>query len=560
MKAKVGLGVFFALAVGAASAAPAFNRLDVDASSLPDGSLVGGLLQTRVAERCGVTTGARVFAVRYRLDPGIGGETARVSVSSNGAEIAAGRVRGLVAGTGVLLKRLRFEIGGFSVEPGESVFAPAKEFRSAYTCRHFQNGYMDMPAEAYCRYAEDLALDGINGFQFQVDLDVGDLRAESADYRAEFDRKTKVIVDRIRELDCNLTVFGGNNQLPRDSPEELRGVPNSDPKRGNLGFNGCPAKPEAERRMLEQTRQALPRLAVLKPDYVMYWPFDEGGCECEVCRPWGGKGFIRLSEKLHAINRSVRPDAKVILSTWVFHDDDFEGLWKHLETCGGIDYVLCDAHGDFPKYPLEHKLPGRTRLITFPEISMWGRDPWGGFGATMMPRRFERLFRQAERVSNGFAYYSEGLYEDVNKAIVTAFNVDPSRSVDGILADYARAHFPGSDPDDFVRLALLLEETHPICGKGRSLKNLDAARVHEAEAIAQRMDEQILPTMRKSWRWRQVLLRTRIDCRMAEEQRRDPESARPHFEELTDIYHVRRQLDLFRKGRHKGYTCPHFGK
>ena len=44
--------------------------------------------------------------------------------------------------------------------------------------------------------------------------------------------------------------------------------------------------------------------------------------------------------------------------------------------CSG---AVVDDHGNFPLWPLEHgggKLGGLP-LLNFPEISMWGRGPWG---------------------------------------------------------------------------------------------------------------------------------------------------------------------------------------
>lgn len=34
-----------------------------------------------------------------------------------------------------------------------------------------------------------------------------------------------------------------------------------------------------------------------------------------------------------------------------------------------MNYILADAHEDFPRYPLDVGVPGRLPLLTFPEIS-----------------------------------------------------------------------------------------------------------------------------------------------------------------------------------------------
>jgi len=43
---------------------------------------------------------------------------------------------------------------------------------------------------------------------------------------------------------------------------------------------------------------------------------------------------------------------------------------------------MVDDHDDFPRWPLDHGggKVGGLPLLNFPEISMWGRSPWGGYG------------------------------------------------------------------------------------------------------------------------------------------------------------------------------------
>ena len=44
-------------------------------------------------------------------------------------------------------------------------------------------------------------------------------------------------------------------------------------------------------------------------------------------------------------------------------------------------------------------------MVNFPEVSMWGRSPWGGWGANPLPTRFEVLWKQTEgKVFGGMPY------------------------------------------------------------------------------------------------------------------------------------------------------------
>ena len=546
--------VAFAVAVSVWGAFPAccwatnaYSRVFCDASALPAAKrFVADLFGSRIKARIPPSNVARTLTVRFVIDAAIPGEKADVKVKDGQATVAAGRFRGLVQGAGVLLRRVRYGCDTFTLADGTYAFAPKKEVRMAYFARHFHNWYHHATAEELREYIDDLALAGHNAFHFQyayptfnrADADEAELR--------RFLGVSKMAYDRIRELDCGFRVIGGSNQAPKDSPEELRGVPNSDPKRGNAGFNVCPAKPGAMDFLIEYRKRMLEEMAGVKADYIQYWPFDEGGCDCEKCRPWGGNGFLKLIERYAPINKAAFPGAKTIISTWTFHDDDWAGLYRWLETHDIADYLLVDTHTDFPKYPLEHPVPKNIPIVTFPEISMWGRDFWGSYGAIAMPKRFFRLFHQANRVSNGFVSYSEGRYEDINKEVVCGLYINPDASVDDLLRSYAAFYLPGTDPEDFVRLCGLLEANHVFPGNHYRPDFSDVPedsdelaayrrRAEEACHIADRMQTMISPAFRDSWRWRLVFLRTVIDREILATREARPKSAKAYFDELRQI-------------------------
>jgi len=537
-----------------------FTNVRVLGTEVSDGArTAAALLKERIADRTALSSAGDVFRVTYVLDPSVSGDVARVSVKGGEAVVRAGRTRGFLAGSGNLLKSLRYGVTSFAAADGTYDFAPAKELRMAYLSRHFLNSFMEAPAETMCRYMDDLALDGINAFKFQYCISPIDVSYESAERIAAFERTSKAMHDRLVVLDCGFCAWGGGNQLPQNSPESLRGEPNVVPRRGNAGFNACPEKPGALEAIYAWQETELDKLNGARIDFFCHWPYDEGGCNCEKCRPWGGNGMPRLVEKLAARNKVRCPGAKTIFSTWYFLEEDFVGLWKYLETHDWVDYLLIADPGIDPDFPVRNPPPGHAKLITFPEISMWGRAPWGGFGATVIARRLEKAFRQVEKVVSGFNYYSEGFFEDVNKAVVTDLYVNPDETVDGILRRYAAYHFAGTDPEDFVRLAALLEKTHRI-------EDWQEADVTAAKALVDKMDREILPSLKSSWRWRLVYLRATIDrgifgTRYRAYQVRDQGdvlSPEMHacFDELTAIYCTKIQTLRFLEGYRYGATAP----
>jgi putative glutamine amidotransferase len=530
-----------------------YSETEVIVSSIPEPMrFVGGLFTERIRERTPEPGAYGTFRVRYVLDAAVADEEARVVVKGDTAEIRAGRLRGLVAGTGLLLKSFHYGATSFCPQDGVYDFKPAKSFRMAYLARHFINYYMEADEHELCRYVDDLALDGINNFTYQYEIPVVDAARMTEPEKTQFRRVFKAVYNRIIALDCDFGVRVGSNQMRTDSPEEFRAEPNTNPKCPPTGFNACPAKPRALEALLKSRKKDLEQSADLKIGSFCYWPYDEGGCGCKTCRPWGGNGFLKLIEKFHSMNAAAQPSAKHIVSTWFFDDADYKGLYKYLETHDWVDYVLADDFGDtYPEYPLKHKLPGKVKLITFPEISMWGRVPWGGFGAIALPKFHERLFRQCEHAVDGFRYYSEGNYEDINKAIVTGLYIEPSTTVEAILRRYGSYHFAGADPDDFVRLVELLEKNH----RPHLMEKSDTAK---AKALALKIDREILPSLRSGWRWRLVYIRAMLDDEIVDTADFQPERAKPYFDELVKLYHAERQLQWVLDGNMGGWTCPKY--
>ena len=552
------LGAVVAVLSSCAVSAADFSRIAVDAGSLPaERRFIVRMIEDRVYGRVPASDAFGTFAVKLSLDASLAPDTAVVRVKGAGAEVRAPRFRTLVSGAGNLLKSFGYGKDRFSVTEGTYDFKAAKSVRIAYLARHFASPFMQFDAETMCRYMDDLVLDGINAFNTQTSIpnvDAVRLKHDVAE-RERFLGVSAAIVEHLRKLDCGMGGGGGGNQAAGDTDPALRSEKNRNPRAPETGFNVCPEKPGAMEFLLARQRRNLEKMKRdgLDITFLSHFPYDEGGCGCAKCSPWGCNGYLRMCEAFRPLNRAAFPDAKSVVSTWLFEEKEFAGLWEYLKTHDWIDYLEIDDFGaEYPRYPLDHPIPnGHTKIITFPEISMWGRIPWGGFGAVAYPKMLERIFRRCEKAVEGFRYYSEGIFEDVNKAVVTGLYIDPSTTPNDILARYAAYHFPGVSPDDFVRLVELFEKNHRPYMMERA--NADAAK-----RLAQKMDRDILPSMRNSWRWRLVWLRAMIDPEICGTDDLQPDSAKPYFDELVRLYHVEKQLDQHLEGRMACFTCPKY--
>jgi len=577
MSARIHLTFLFATL--AFSAIAGYSRIDVDVSSLPvDKSFLSELVKSRVYERTPPSDIAGVFRVKFGIDRALSGERAVVLVGDGCADVRGARFRALVFGAGKLLRAIRYGAKTFDLPDGELRFSPEKPIRQVYLARHFNTWYHRASAEELSRYVDDLALFGMNSIKTFVSVAAVDLAYADASECEMFESISRSIVRHVKDLDLDFAISGGDNVSGSRLPESVKAKPyGPGVMRGFSDFNVCPSKPRGLELLLSERRKALESLKGLHVDEFTYWPYDEGGCACEKCSPWGGNGYLKLVEKLSALNAAAHPGARHVVSTWLFDDDDWQGLYRYLEAHEGVDCLLADSHDAFPEYPLRNPVPRNVPIITFPEISMWGRFPWGGTGATPLPRRFERLFRQAEPVVSGFQIYSEGLFEDISKFVIVTLYANPKSHYRDALAEYCRYEFPGADSSDFVRLCEMLEDVHrtaldPNAHAGDTSNNsfanyvkfADSAELSrraevasQAETLARKIESSMLPVRRRCWRWRQVALRAKIDAAVYRKRDIRADAAVEAYRELVELYHAERQYRLMCEGcPFAGYTCP----
>lgn len=567
------------LAFLASVATAKYSRLGVDVSKLPgEKGVLARLVSSRIYERTPPSLGGGVFRVAFAIDPALSNETAVVRVGDGCAEVRGGRFRALVFGAGSLLRSIRYGAVTFDVSCGEFAFRPAKPIREVYLARHFNTWYHRASAEELSRYVDDLVLCGVNSIKSFTTVAAVDGRFSDESERQMFEATTRALVRQVRNLDIGFAVSGGGNVSGKAIPESMKAERyGPDVMRGFSDFNICPEKPGGLERLLSERREALKASEGLAIDEFVYWPYDEGGCACAACSPWGGRGYLKLIERMAKMNGAEHPEARHIVSTWLFDDDDWKGLYRYLETHDWIGGIVVDSHDKFPEYPLRHPVPKNIPVVTFPEVSMWGRFPWGGTGATPLPRRFERLFREAEPVASGFSVYSEGLFDDISKFEIAALYVNPKSSYRDALAEYCRYEFPGADAADFVRLCEILEDIHctsldPNAHAGDTSNNSfanyvkladdaelsrRAAAADDARALAEKIEQAMLPCRRGTWRWRQIALRAKIDAAVYRARDIRADAAVAAYRELLELYHAERQYRLMCEGcPFAGYTCP----
>lgn len=365
-------------------------------------------------------------------------------------------------------------------------------------------------------------------------------------------------VEALKGLGLKIGLIVVPNQDFINAREDIKAVPNIDPlgKKGNNGNNICPNASGAKEYIIHNMREVFQRIKGVALDYLCLWPFDEGGCACDRCSPWGANGFLQISRDIVTVAREFFPKIKIILSTWAF-DTPYEGEWEGLagvlndEKGGWINYILADAHEDFPVYPLNNPIPGKLPLLNFPEISMWGLVPWGGYGATPLPNRFERLWKHVRHIVKGGFPYSEGIYEDINKVVISQFYWDAFRTAEETLKEYISYEFSRDVIDDVLKIIALIEQNHVNAAEGNKANMDDASVAYE---IAKKVNEKLPECAKKTWRWRILYIRALLDMERFKAAKEDEwpwpsckswgallennKLAEDAMEELIRIYHA----------------------
>jgi hypothetical protein len=513
-------------------------KVRVDA---PDGPLVSRafeILKSRVGKRCPIrvvradTDAQLILAVSASLPQ----EGFSIENAEGVVRVSGGSPSGLIYGVGKFLRTCRYN-NGFELADWRGTAVPQGAFRGLYFASHFHNWYQTAPDTEIIEYMEDLTLWGVNALMISFPL---------INLRDWDDPQTSVATAMVRKfarISRDLGVqfgIGAGNALFQGVPASIRATPLADPthRRGNHGYPVCPSNPDGHRYILDTYREVFHRLSDIGLDFLVFWPYDEGGCACDKCMPWGSNAFFKMAKEITSLGRETFPNLKIALSTWMF-DTPPEGEWQGLtdklaNENGWLDMILADAHEEFPRYPLDSGVPGNLPLINFPEISMWGNAPWGGVGANPLPTRFQRLWDQVKGVVRGGLPYSEGIYEDMNKAIVVQFYWDSDQTAQATLREYASYEFGLSDTGEVFSLVDLLEAAASDSYKE---KPVDKAKVVQALGLANSIQSRLPEWALKSWRWEILYLRAILDNDRFAGEGLESKAAEAALMRLIKIYH-----------------------
>jgi len=529
-------------------------------SSVPNGlDAVAEAFARQVRARSGdAGVPAARRSVELNIDSSLGAEAFAISDGSGGSvRVSGGDRRGVLYGVGKLLRESRFEPGRFVPGTWRGRSRPAKPVRGIYFATHFYNFYQTAPVGEIERYVEELALWGMN--TLAVWYDMHHFNGFNDPEAVTFRERLRCILGAARRLGLDTWLLVVGNEAYADSPAGLRAAPGGG-RGGYYDVAVCPAKPAGMDYILGVLGEYFDWARDLAPAAVCIWPYDQGGCGCPECQPWGARGFMRCVEEVGGLAREKLPGARIVLSTWYLDRAEWREAARHLREQPGLaDALLMEYFwGDDAKGLVTEGVALGLPVVGFPEISMHGMFPWGGFGANPQPLRFHGEWQMRQAALAGGFPYSEGVFEDINKVLWLRMYWDAGVTVGTVLDEYITYEFGKADADAVREAVLTLERNHHFRwwpGK------LDGAKIlmdwfpsrgaapqadpgaEDAFAALRQTDSGMPGWARQSWRWRIVYLRALLDAELKANGGSPTSACLEAFRELDRLYFVTDQTE-----------------
>lgn len=265
----------------------------------------------------------------------------------------------------------------------------------------------------------------------------------------------------------------------------------------------CPSKPKGREIILKDLENLFSDLNKSGIRLSALWacPYDFGGCACEQCKPWI-LTFAKLCRDIHMIAERYHPGIEMRFIGWWWSEEEHKlfAEWCDREAPGWaksialhIPYDAADVSGvvlpkDCQRQAFVH--------IGYAEEST-AMDIYGHLGGICAADRLSRTVNALKaRGCTGVMAYSEGVFEDVNKAVLAGLSSGQYASADEILCAYASRYFNADQA-----AAAKWSEWLKVWGRPFAV---------DAAAARRTLDELSQGTDKSTWRFQQWDLKTEM--------------------------------------------------
>ena len=305
----------------------------------------------------------------------------------------------------------------------------------------------------------------------------------------------------------------GPNTAAKDIPKEWEG-------KESIGRPGyvCLSVPAAKEYMLNLCDSYFKNNQAF--DLVKFWGGDGGGCECDLCKPYG-LTFIKTAEKMAEIVHKYHPETRVYFTNQKFDNNDDNAIFKYLQEkprdwlwawgygpgsdatswqpghrqTHRMDLFRYPGYGPYSLYPKEilHQLPPQQKLLYYNEITHWkyaqhafiqmyprpdrnGNQPphwsheiyerrpdqfltmvYNRLSFYACPQNYYRVFNDLMPYGVGDITHSSGHHDHFNQWMWARLLWAPRTSLEAVINDYCNTWF-GTEAAPLMAKALLILE------------------------------------------------------------------------------------------------------
>lgn len=440
------------------------------------------VLASEIGRRFAFSGEGRAVSVLLCTERALSPDDYLISADNSSVKITASGIRGFIFAIGRFLRKAVPVDGGFEfVCDISGFFTPSKQVRGHQLgYRPLNNTYDRWSIEDYKRYYLELMYFGTNVI-------------EHIPYtKGKSDKKDFMLYD---ELDLLRAASAEADRLGLDVSVW---APNCEPD--------FETALENRREMIAKT----PRL-----DYLFTPGADPGDLEVSE--------LFRWLEAFNAELQLVHPGAKMTPSAQMPHGNPLWGeefLAEMEKRPRFVDYVVQGPNRAFTTETLRRRLPKEYPVRLYPDITHnlrcetpvhFDRDDWHYAYRTALsrecvnprPTEYSTFHALQSPYTIGSVTYSEGVNDDVNKAVWCALEYDPDLSVREILEDYARLYMPGAPADKLADGIQGLENNW--------LQAPENNPAIEYTYICLKNIGEDTPSLKENWRYQSLLFRAACD-------------------------------------------------
>lgn len=452
--------------------------------STPAEKKASDILREEIASRIGTDSEKNIScSVIFTENEAFGEDDFSIGISEREIRLSARGIRGFIFAVGMLLRKTEAKNNAlYPVCDFSGFYSPDKKIRGHQVgYRPTPNTYDAWDIPEYRRYYLDMMYFGVN-------------TCEHIPYENGRTNRNEIMKRDEQELLCEASAAAKEYGMSV-----------------SLWYPNCEKDIETAKENREKLFSEARDL-----DYIFPPGGDPGNLQPEE--------FVLRCEEFDKILKKYHPTATMWPSAQQPHhlpDWGIRFLKEMKKNPSFIEGVVTGPNAAFPIDVLRRHLPSQYPIRLYPDITHnlrceypvhSDRDDWhyalqtvnGRECANPRPYEYKRIHEETRNYVIGSVSYSEGVNDDINKAVWSALDFDPDTPLREILEDYSRLFFPGSNYTKVADAIFGLEKNWEGAPE-------DNPQIDYTLKLWKKIGEEN-PALYENWRFRQCLFRARCDA------------------------------------------------